>query len=182
MVKKIKLKNVVEYSKKRSNAKSLKIDTYITTDNLLPNKLGLKQATGIPPSGDSFPAYSEQNILVSNIRPYLKKIWFSNKNGICSSDVLNFVTKENYSAKFIYYNLHQDSFFEHMMQGAKGTKMPRGDKNQILDFEIPNFPFESQKKIANILGDIDTKIDLNNQINDNLSYYFTQLLPVHSSS
>ena len=182
MIKKIKLKNVVEYSKKRANVQSLSIDTYITTDNLLPNKLGLKEATGIPPNGNSFPSYSEQDILISNIRPYLKKIWFSNKSGIYSNDVLNFVTKESYYAKFVYYNLCQDSFFDHMMKGAKGTKMPRGDKNQILDFEIPNFSFELQKKIANILSDIDNKIDLNNQINDNLErmaktlydYWFVQ--------
>ncbi|SIT97081.1 Type I restriction modification DNA specificity domain-containing protein [Epilithonimonas bovis DSM 19482] len=69
-----------------------------------------------------------------------------------------------------------------MMKGAKGTKMPRGDKNQILDFEIPNFPIDYQQKIANILTDIDNKIALNNKLNDNLFYKITPLLPVRSSA
>ncbi|MQL46466.1 restriction endonuclease subunit S, partial [Escherichia coli] len=91
----------------------------------------------------------------SNIRPYLKKIWFANRSGICSSDVLTFETKPGFSSKFIYYNLFQDAFFEHMMKGAKGTKMPRGEKSQILEFEIPDFSLYVQEKIAEFLSSID---------------------------
>jgi len=168
-MKKIKLKNVVSYSKLRSNSKDLNLETYITTDNLLQNKLGVKIANSLPPNGDSFPKYKNGNILVSNIRPYLKKIWFADKSGICSSDVLTFETQTGFSPKFIYYNLFQDAFFEHVMKGAKGTKMPRGEKSQILEFEIPDFPFSVQEKIAKFLSVIDNKIQLNNNINDNLS-------------
>ncbi|WP_269222499.1 restriction endonuclease subunit S [Flavobacterium sp. IMCC34518] len=181
-MKKIKLKNVVSYSKLRSNHKDLSLETYITTDNLLQNKLGIKIANSLPPNGDSFPKYINGNILVSNIRPYLKKIWFANRSGICSADVLTFETQTEFSSKFIYYNLFQDAFFEHMMKGAKGTKMPRGEKNQILEFEIPDFPFSVQEKIAEFLSAIDNKIQLNNKINDNLEqmaktlydYWFVQ--------
>ena len=182
MKEKIKLSSAVSYSKKRLNNESLNIETFITTDNLLTNKLGIKTATALPPNGEFFPAYYPNDILISNIRPYLKKLYFSNTSGICSSDVLNFTTNPEFSPRFIYYNLHQDTFFEHMMKGAKGTKMPRGDKNQILDFEIPNFPIDYQQKIANILTDIDNKIELNNKLNDNLFYKITPLLPVRSSA
>ncbi len=168
-MKKIKLKNVVIYSKLRSNYKDLNLETYITTDNLLQNKLGVKIANGLPPNGDSFPKYKNGNILVSNIRPYLKKIWFANRIGICSSDVLTFETQTGFSSKFVYYNLFQDVFFEHMMKGAKGTKMPRGEKSQILEFEMPDFSLSVQEKIAEFLSSIDSKIELNNKINDNLS-------------
>ena len=181
-MRKIKLKNAVSYSKLRSNSKDLNLETYVTTDNLLQNKLGVKIANNLPPNGDSFPKYNNGNILVSNIRPYLKKIWFANRSGICSSDVLTFETLTGFSSKFIYYNLFQDMFFEHMMKGAKGTKMPRGEKSQILEFEIPDFPFLVQEKIVEFLSTIDNKIQLNNKINDNLEqlaktlydYWFVQ--------
>ena len=181
-MKKIKLKSAVSYSKLRSNIKDLSIETYITTDNLLQNKLGVKIANSLPPNGDSFPKYKNGDILVSNIRPYLKKIWYSNREGICSSDVLTFETKIYFSPKFIYYNLFQDVFFEHMMKGAKGTKMPRGEKSQILEFEIPDFSLSIQEKIAEFLSTIDNKIQVNNKINDNLEamaktlydYWFVQ--------
>ncbi|WP_414651188.1 restriction endonuclease subunit S, partial [Escherichia coli] len=74
---------------------------------------------------------------------------------MCSSDVLTFETKPGFSSKFIYYNLFQDAFFEHMMKGAKGTKMPRGEKSQILEFEIPDFSLYVQEKIAEFLSSID---------------------------
>ena len=175
---KVKLKQVVSYSTNRGSNKELNIETYVTTDNLLQNKNGLTIASGLPPNGESFPKYSADDILISNIRPYLKKIWFANRKGLCSSDVLTMSVQKAYVPKFVYYALFRDDFFEHMMKGAKGTKMPRGDKNQILEFEIPAFTFSIQTKIADILSCIDNKIELNNAINDNLpNNYFTFICP-----
>lgn len=179
---KIKLKDVVKYSQSRGNFKELTIDTYISTDNLLQDKIGLKLAVGLPPSGNSFSKYKKGDILISNIRPYLKKIWYANRDGLCSSDVLVFTANQNFDSKFVYYNLHSDHFFEHMMKGAKGTKMPRGDKNQILEFDIPNFPLPSQQKISTLLSALDKKIELNNKISADLGsiaktlydYWFVQ--------
>ncbi len=40
---------------------------------------------------------------------------------------------------FLYYVLSQNVFFDYMMAGANGTKMPRGNKKLIPDFEFLNF-------------------------------------------
>jgi len=165
---KVKLKNVVLYSKERGSREELVLETYITTDNLLQNKLGVTIANGLPNNGETFPKYGENEILISNIRPYLKKIWFSDREGICSADVLILSVNPDFNPKFVYYNLFQDNFFEHAMKGSKGTKMPRGDKNQILEFEIPRFQLPTQQKIASVLSALDDKMELNNKINNNL--------------
>lgn len=165
---KVKLKNVVEYSTEKISINEVSLDNYITTDNILQNKSGITIANNLPPYNGKLQKFSETEILVSNIRPYLKKIWFAEKNGGCSTDVLVFKTKKDYDPKFVYYNLFNDVFFTHMMNGAKGTKMPRGDKKQILEYLIPNFDKPTQQKIASILSVLDDKIGLNNQLNDNL--------------
>jgi type I restriction enzyme, S subunit len=179
---KTKLKNAAIYSSKRGAITDLDIETYISTDNLLQNKKGVTVASGIPPNGSSFPKYKASDILISNIRPYLKKIWLADRSGTCSSDVLVLSAQKGYHPKYIYYSLFRDEFFDHAMKGAKGTKMPRGDKNQILEFEISEFPFSTQEKIVKILSVIDDKIALNDKINDNLErmaksiydYWFVQ--------
>jgi len=163
-----KLSNAVRYSNKRIKANDVFLHNFVTTDNLLQNKAGITQAISLPPSNSAMPAFSANEILIGNIRPYLKKIWFSNQSGGCSADVLVFEVKENYSPKFVYYCLYRDDFFDHMMKGSKGTKMPRGDKNQILDFLIPNFELATQQKIAAVLSSLDSKIELNNKINAEL--------------
>lgn len=182
MSKLISLNNVVQYSKKRIKSDEVFLENFISTDNILQNKTGITLATNLPPNGLAMPAYEEDNILIANIRPYLKKIWFADKNGGCSSDVLVLETKKEYFPKFVYYNLFKDDFFEHVMNGSKGTKMPRGDKNQILDFLIPDFNFYEQQKIAKVLSDLDAKIEVNNKINMELEamaktlydYWFVQ--------
>jgi type I restriction enzyme S subunit len=176
------LDNAVKYSKNRISSGDVTLERYITTDNVLGNKQGVTIATNLPPKGVAMPSYSKHDILIANIRPYLKKIWYSTTEGGCSSDVLVLETKKEYFPKFVYYNLFKDEFFEHMMRGSKGTKMPRGDKNQILDFLIPDIKFDEQKRIANVLSPIDAKIELNNRINAELEamaktlydYWFVQ--------
>jgi len=177
-----KLSNAVRYSNKRIKANDVFLHNFVTTDNLLQNKAGITQATNLPPSNSAMPAFSSNEILIGNIRPYLKKIWFSNQAGGCSADVLVLEVKENYNPKFVYYCLYRDDFFDHMMKGSKGTKMPRGDKSQILDFLIPNFELATQQKIAAVLSSLDSKIELNNKINTELEamaktlydYWFVQ--------
>ena len=164
----ISLRKVVTYSKSRIKAENVSLEDFVTTDNMLQNKAGIADAVNLPPQGNAMPAYNSNNILVANIRPYLKKIWFANKNGGCSADVLVFEVKKEYDPKFVYYSLFRDDFFDHMMRGSKGTKMPRGDKDQILDFTIPHFKLIDQKKIAETLSSLDSKIEVNNRINNKL--------------
>lgn len=105
---------------------------------------------------------------MSNIRPYFKKIWFADFDGGCSNDVLVFRAKEGTDARFLYYVLADDAFFDYSTATSKGTKMPRGDKTAIMQYEVPHFDLPIQKKIAGILADIDDKIALNSNINKNL--------------
>jgi len=159
------LKKIAIYSKDRISLNNVALNTYVSTDNLLQNKLGKQDAVKLPPKGGNVTKYDKGDILISNIRPYLKKIWLAKYSGGSSSDVLTFKVNDDFNTTFVYYALLRDDFFEHMMRGSKGTKMPRGDKDQVLDFPIPDFDINNQKKIADILAGLDTKLELNNKIN-----------------
>jgi type I restriction-modification system DNA methylase subunit/restriction endonuclease S subunit len=146
--KKKKLREIAPYSTKRIAYSDTKANNYITTDNLLPNCEGMRTYDGIP-NVESIISYQKGDILVSNIRPYLKKIWLADRDGGCSPDVLVFRTIDNIDSRFVYYSMRQDKFFDFMMQGTKGMKMPRGDKNSIPDFEII-IPQDQQTIISEI--------------------------------
>lgn len=154
---------------------------YITTDNMLPNKKGIEEAANLPQNTNVI-KFEKHDILISNIRPYFKKIWLAEFSGGCSSDVLVFRTNKNYNPIYIKYCLSQDSFFKYSMLGAKGSKMPRGDQKHILRFNILDYDLELQNKIANFLLLIDRKIKLNEKISKTLEllaktiydYWFVQ--------
>lgn len=180
MVDLINLSKAAYYSEDRINSDSVPLEDFVTSDNLLSNKSGIQKSV-ITPKGTLI-SYRIGDILVGNIRPYLKKIWFSDRDGGCSPDVLVIRAKAGYDPYFLYYALLRDDFFEHMMRGSKGTKMPRGDKSQIMRFHIPDFGFDYQKGVGNLLANIDSKISLNNRINAELEamaktiyeYWFVQ--------
>ena len=164
---KCKLSDICEYRKGKVNTSNLTLKTYISTENMLPDKAGIVEANSLP-STTLVQEYKENDTLVSNIRPYFKKVWQAKYDGGCSNDVLVFQGKENVDKDFLYYILANDDFFAYSMATSKGTKMPRGDKKSIMQYELQLFDIKTQKRIASILKVLDKKIELNNAINKNL--------------
>ncbi len=165
--KECKLSDICDYGKDRIEVSSLDNSNYISTENMLPNRAGITTATTLP-TGELTPSFEIDDTLVSNIRPYFKKIWKATFSGGCSADVLVFKAKENVSKEYLYYVLADDEFFKYSMTTSKGTKMPRGDKTSIMNYPVKLPPLPTQQKIATILSSLDDKIELNNKINTNL--------------
>ncbi|OCG69527.1 type I restriction endonuclease subunit S [Gilliamella sp. Nev5-1] len=182
MSKIMRLKDCAFYVSQKISSEILDINTYVSTENILQNRLGKTIASFKPKNNIKVTHFKQKDILIANIRPYLKKIWFANHEGGCSADVLVLRANSNVDSSFLYYSLFRDDFFSYIMKGAKGTRMPRGDKEQILNFNIPNMKYQNQKEIGELLFLLDKKIELNNRINAELEamaktlydYWFVQ--------
>ena len=174
---KYKLSDICEYAKGKVAVETLDERTYISTENMLPNKGGIDIASSLPTISQT-QEYMVGDVLVSNIRPYFKKIWHAEFEGGCSNDVLVFRARDGTDPDFLYYVLANDEFFNYSMATSKGTKMPRGDKKALMEYEVPNYPLRIQRKIASLLKSIDGKIAINSEINKNL---LQQALCLYSS-
>ena len=168
------LSSIADYVTDKIGSNDISLNEYVTTDCILQNKKGREIATNLPPQPCSLTHYKRGDVLIANIRPYLKKVWFADIDGGASSDVLVFRAKEGHSPSFLYAVLLQDAFFDYVMQGAKGSKMPRGDKDQILRYKMPTLSC-SEESIGTLFMNIDSKIRLNEQINQNLEAMAKQL-------
>ena len=129
------LKDIAKYGSNKILLNDLNLENYISTENMLSEKKGIEKASSLP-KVNNVPAFKKGNILVSNIRPYFKKIWFSSFEGGHSNDVLNFEVLEEGCEEYLYNLIYQDSFFDQMMASSKGSKMPRGDKKAIMNFQV----------------------------------------------
>ncbi len=168
------LAEIANFVSEKISSKDISLEQYVTTDSLLQDKKGRKCAQNLPPVCCTLTQYKQDDILVANIRPYLKKLWFADSSGGCSSDVLVLRAKDNHSPKFLYATLLQDSFYTHTMLGAKGSKMPRGDKEQIMRFKIP-ISSNHEENIGKLIVDIEEKLNINRLINQNLEAMTKQL-------
>jgi type I restriction enzyme S subunit len=161
------LSSLCSYAKGKVSVDTLSKRNYVSTENMVPNKGGIVDA-GALPSAQYTQQYMKDDILVSNIRPYFKKIWMADDDGGCSNDVLVFRAECGCDSTFLYYVLANDAFFNYASATSKGTKMPRGDKTAIMQYEVPCFNHETQLRIGKLLRSIDDRITVNKKINDNL--------------
>lgn len=137
------------------------MDSYITTDNMLQNCEGIRPYEGTENITSAI-AYQKGDILLSNIRPYLKKIWQADRDGSCSPDVLVLrPDRDKVDERFLYYSLRRDVFFDYIMNeaGTRGLKMPRGNKDGIIQYRIVLPDLEEQRRIADEITGLDSLID-----------------------
>lgn len=138
----VELASLCDLVKDKADYSEVNFDTYVSTESLLPGKKGRQAPSSLPQTG-KVTAYKAGDILVSNIRPYFKKIWYADKEGTCSGDVLVFRAKQPEQSGYLYSCMRSDAFFNHVMKGARGTKMPRGDKKQMLTYKVAGNPGEA---------------------------------------
>lgn len=153
----LRLKDIAVYITER---KVMSQNVYLSTENIKPDYLGVEFTAG----QDNMEGihYKEDDILISNIRPYLKKVWLSNQTGVCSADIL-VLRAQNFLPMYLYYIIARDAFVEYVMNGVKGTKMPRGDKQHIMQMEVCSPSLSEQNAIVNFLSNIDRELVLLNR-------------------
>lgn len=147
------LGEIAEYSKTRIPISTITVDEYIGVENLLQNKAGRTTASSLPLNTDVAIAFECDDILIGNIRPYLRKIWLADCNGGTNGDVLtvHINDKAVVMPRFLYYVLSSEKFFFYDIQYSKGAKMPRGDKAAVMRYICPIPPLEVQAEIVRIL-------------------------------
>ncbi|HAI1352663.1 TPA: restriction endonuclease subunit S [Escherichia coli] len=159
------LGEVAQYSKTRISFELLDERNYVGVDNLLQNRAGKSLSNHVPTSG-KLTEFIPNDILIGNIRPYLKKIWQADCIGGTNGDVLVIrCIDSSINTRYLYQILADDKFFEYNMQHAKGAKMPRGSKEDIMKYPIPVPPLTWQARIVEILDKFDT---LTNSITEGL--------------
>ncbi|HGY1212727.1 TPA: restriction endonuclease subunit S [Citrobacter braakii] len=170
------ISDVARYRTERVNTAELTLDNYISTENMLVDRKGVQPATSLP-TVNSVPAYTSGTVLVSNIRPYFKKIWLAKGNGGYSNDVLGFEAKVSGTESYLFNLMYQDTFFDFMMATSKGSKMPRGDKKAILGWDLVVPTLSLRLFFSEKVNDFYTSADSRHHENITLNQLRDTLLP-----
>lgn len=170
------LSDICTYSKDRVSVSELDISTYFSTENMLPGKAGATEASSLPTTTQTT-ACHVGDTLISNIRPYFKKIAYCHEECGCSTDVLCFVPVHPKYSAYLYSTLYADKFFDFMVAGSKGTKMPRGDKQQIMTYPV-TLPTDTElERFNSVAVPILMQIQNNRNENKRLSALRDTVLP-----
>lgn len=170
------LSDICSYSRDKVAVSELNVSTYFSTENMLSGKAGSTEATSLPTTSQTT-ACHKGDTLISNIRPYFKKIVYCEDNCGCSTDVLCFTPSQPRYSAYLFSTLYADKFFAFMVAGSKGTKMPRGDKQQIMTYPVVLPAEEELAGFNTIASPLLEQIYSNSAENKRLSILRDTLLP-----
>ena len=170
-----KLGDVAQYVDEKISLADIDESVYIATENMLKDKKGIIESTNKPEEGRGT-HFQIDDVLISNIRPYFKKIWRASFCGASSNDVLCFRAKDTFNATMLYYTIEQDVFFDYVMAGSNGVKMPRGDKEWIMKYPMLIPPRQDIAQYQEITNDIRKQIVCRKQENLKLAELQSLLL------
>jgi len=99
------------------------------------------------------------DVLFGKLRAYLKKYWYADRPGVCSTEIWVFSPRDNLiSSAYLFQIVQTDKFIE-VASSAYGTHMPRSDWNVVKNYELPLPPTtEEQTAIATLLSDMDAEL------------------------
>ena len=170
------LSDICSYSRDKVAVSELNVRTYFSTENMLSGKAGSTEATSLPTTSQTT-ACHKGDTLISNIRPYFKKIVYCEDKCGCSTDVLCFTPSQPRYSAYLFSTLYADKFFAFMVAGSKGTKMPRGDKQQIMTYPVVLPSEEELAGFNTIASPLLEQIYSNRAENKRLSILRDTLLP-----
>lgn len=150
------LNMVAHYSTERINCGDMTKESYVGVESLLQDKKGRIRSATVPTSGTVI-AYHTGDVLIGNIRPYLRKIWHADIDGGTNGDVLVIQAGNSklLNTRYLYHSLASEGFFQYDSSHAKGAKMPRGDKDAVMNYSICIPTLDVQKRIVSILDRFD---------------------------
>ena len=164
---KCKLGDIAEFSTARISSVKLDCKNYVSTENMLQDFQGVVEAKSVPNETNVI-SFTCGDILISNIRPYLKKVWKATFDGGCSSDVFVLQATDTVAKDYLHYAVANDKFINYVMSGAKGVKMPRGDKKQMRTYQLSLPSIQEQYKIAKLLTLLDERIATQSKLIEDL--------------
>lgn len=164
------LPDISSYVTEKADAAICEFSNYVSTESMLPNRGGITTPSSLPNAG-KVTVFKAGDVLLSNIRPYFKKTWLANRDGLCSGDVLVFrkLPDAETTPEFLYALISSDEFISYDIATSKGTKMPRGDKAALMKYEFTTLMPDDQVKVGYFLSLLNRKMSLNTKINDYLA-------------
>ena len=103
--------------------------------------------------------FSKEDVLFAKLRPYLRKAWLADRDGICSSEFWVFKARKGFGdPSFIRQFVLSEPFLK-ACAASSGSKMPRADWSYVETIKFPLPPIAEQRKIADILRTWDEAIE-----------------------
>ena len=91
--------------------------------------------------------FNTKHVLYGKLRPYLNKVYVPDREGICTTEFIPFVTIKALR-EYVAFYLRRKDVVNFAMKHVTGTRQPRVIIDDFLDYPIPLPPIEEQKRIV----------------------------------
>ena len=153
------LGEIIEPSKERANPQGIEEIPYISLEHIEKDTgklLGCGCSSEVKSTKTKF---KRGDLLYGKLRPYLNKVYLSDFEGICSTDILVFPKNDLHSNAFLFYRLLCPDFVNYASHNVSGVNLPRVNFQTLAQFKIPFPPLPEQQRIVAKIEELFTKLD-----------------------
>ena len=157
---KITLGKLIEYDKKNGQGSNL---PYIGMENISSETMKIVGEINVPQKTSSTFKFNNSHVLFGRLRPYLKKVLIPDFEGQCSTEIFCIKISEKIDKNFLAYWLLSPSILYKINNSSTGTRMPRANMNELLNYQFPVLSISKQQQIVKKINTVfNTTDDIKN--------------------
>jgi type I restriction enzyme S subunit len=131
----------------------------------LTSKVGIEKITTIKNK------FSKGDILYGKLRPNLNKVYLSNEEGVCSTDILVLKLSNNCLGEYLHHTMLSTNFVNEMSENTSGVNLPRVSTKFIMNYEIP---LPTIKEQYQIIQEIESRLSVADKMEESISQSLQQ--------
>ncbi len=151
--------SVLKQFKEKYKPKGVEQAFYIGLEHIEKNTGKLTDEVCVADISATKSKFRDSQILYGKLRPYLNKVYLSNREGVCSTDILVFDISSAIEAKYALNFMLSRRFVNDMSANTSGVNLPRVSTRYINAYPTPLAPLPEQRAIVAKIEQLFSKLD-----------------------
>lgn len=142
------------------------IDRFVGLEHIEPENLHIR-SWGLVADGITFTStFKRGQVLFGKRRAYQRKVAVADFDGVCSSDIYVFESKDPnvLLPELVPFICQSEGFYDYAVKTSAGSLSPRTNWSHLANYEFPLPPVDEQRRIADLLWAADDSLQEYNNL------------------
>jgi type I restriction enzyme, S subunit len=137
------------------------IERFVGLEHIEPENLHIRSWGNVADGITFTSTFKRGQVLFGKRRAYQRKVAVADFDGVCSSDIYVFESKDPnvLLPELLPFICQSEGFYQYAVKTSAGSLSPRTNWSHLENYEFPLLPLDEQRHIADLLWAVDSDIE-----------------------